>query len=141
MLEIEIQKLTAAVNRLAEIMTQINEGATAADIRASANPIAEETTQSADPTPAAKPSRGQPVEPEPTPEPTPEPVEPVPTPEPVEPEIMTIEQLRHIYSDKRNSKADGRKLIKALMDENNWTTIREIPEERRAEIAAKVAAL
>ena len=125
MLEIEIQKLTAAVNRLAEIMNQINEGATAAEIKASANPIAEETTQSADPTPAAKPSRGQPVEPEPTPE----------------PEVMTIEQLRHIYSDKRNSKADGRKLIKALMDENNWTTIREIPEERRAEIAAKVAAL
>ena len=125
MLEIEIQKLTAAVNRLAEIMNQINEGATAAEIKASANPIAEETTQSADPTPAAKPSRGQPVEPEPTPE----------------PKVMTIERLRHIYSDKRNSKADGRKLIKALMDENNWTTIREIPEERRAEIAAKVAAL
>ena len=117
MLEIEIQKLTAAVNLLAEILAQ------GVEAKPSANPIAEETTQSADPTPAAKPSRGQPVEPEPT------------------PEVMTIEQLRHIYSDKRNSKADGRKLIKALMDENNWTTIREIPEERRAEIAAKVAAL
>lgn len=144
MLEVSINNLADAMNRLAYAIEGLNPQSAVAVTQAAvlkAAVVATETTATAEPEPEVaadpadkKPARktkakSEPVAEPATVEPEPAAVEPEPAPEPAKAAVSTVtkDQLRVVFG--RLSKAKGGNAVKAILSDYGFTGFSTVPDD------------